>query len=80
MNITIGNPNLQQEYQHNVNVNFFTASPLAQRNLFAYANFSTTQHAIVNADVLDQYGARTTTYQNMNGVYNLFGGTEWGFK
>jgi len=80
LNITIGNPNLQQEYQHNVNINFFTASPLAQKNLFAYVNFSTTQHAIVNADVLDQFGGRTTTYQNMNGVYNLFGGTEWGFK
>jgi hypothetical protein len=80
LNIKEGNPNLQQEYQHSVNLNYFSASPFAQRNFFAYINFSTKQHAIVNADVLDNYGARTTTYANVNGVYNLFGGVDWGFK
>ncbi len=80
LNIKEGNPNLQQEYQHAVNLNYFSASPFAQKNFFAYLNFSTTQNAIVNADVLDDFGARTTTYANVNGVYNLFGGVDWGFK
>jgi len=80
LNIKEGNPNLKQQYQHNVSLNYFAASPLAQRNFFAYANFNTSQNAIVNADVLDQFGSRTTTYENVNGVYNLFAGIESGFK
>ncbi|MGE5105911.1 MAG: outer membrane beta-barrel protein, partial [Sphingobacteriales bacterium] len=79
LNIREGNPNLKQHFQQNVNLNYFAASPLAQRNFFAYVNFSTTQNAIVNSDVLDQYGARITSYKNVNGVYNLFGGFDMGF-
>ena len=79
LNIREGNPNLKQHYQHNVNLNYFAASPLAQKNLFAYVNLSVTQNAIVNADVLNQYGVRITSYKNTNGVYNLFGGFDMGF-
>ncbi len=80
LNIKEGNPNLKQQYQHNINLNYFTASPLAQRNFFAYVNYNAAQNAIVNADVLDQFGGRTTTYKNVNGVSNLFAGIEAGFK
>ncbi len=80
LNIKVGNPNLQQQYQHNVNLNYFSASPLAQKNFFAYANLNASQNAIVNADALDQFGSRTTTYKNVNGVYNVFAGIEAGFK
>jgi len=80
LNIKIGNPILEQQYQHSINLNYFAASPLAQKNFFAYVNFSSTQNAIVNADFLNEFGARTTTYKNVNGVYNLFAGIDWGFK
>jgi Outer membrane protein beta-barrel family/Carboxypeptidase regulatory-like domain len=80
LNIRKGNPNLKQHYQHSINLNYFSASILSQRNFFAYLNFSTTQNAIVNSDVLDQYGARVTSYENTNGVYNLFGGVDMGFR
>ncbi|MGC4104046.1 TonB-dependent receptor [Ferruginibacter sp.] len=80
LNITEGNPDLKPGYQHSINANYFSASPLAQRNFFAYINYSTSQHAIVNADQLDQYGTRTTTYTNVNGVSTLFAGTDAGFK
>jgi len=80
LNIKIGNPILEQQYQHSINLNYFAASPLAQKNFFAYVNFSSTQNAIVNADFLNEFGARTTTYKNANGVYNLFAGIDWGFK
>jgi len=80
LNITIGNPDLLQQYQHNVTLNYFAASPAAQRNFFAYLNYSQSQNAIVNSDVLDQFGARTTSYKNANGVSTLFVGAETGFK
>jgi hypothetical protein len=80
LNIKEGNPNLKQQYQHNISLNYFAASPLAQRSLFAYANYSASKNAIVNADVLDQFGGRTTSYNNVNGVSNLFVGMESGFK
>jgi Outer membrane protein beta-barrel family/Carboxypeptidase regulatory-like domain len=80
LNIKEGNPNLQQQYQHSLNLNYFAASPFAQKNFFAYLNFSATQNAIVNADELNEFGARTTSYTNVDGVYNLFSGIDWGFK
>jgi hypothetical protein len=80
LNIKEGNPNLKQQYQHNISLNYFAASPLAQRNFFAYANYSASKNAIVNADVLNQFGGRTTSYNNVDGVSNLFVGVESGFK
>ncbi|MBI3720065.1 MAG: outer membrane beta-barrel protein [Sphingobacteriales bacterium] len=79
LNIREGNPNLKQNYQHNINLNYFAASPLSQKNFFAYINFSTTQNALVNSDVLSANGVRTTSYKNANDVYNLFGGIDVGF-
>ncbi|HET9055603.1 MAG TPA: outer membrane beta-barrel protein [Chitinophagaceae bacterium] len=80
LNIKEGNPNLKQHYQHNVRLNYFSASLLSQQHFFAFLNLTTNRNAIVNSDVLDQFGARTTSYKNTNGVYNLFGGIEMGFR
>ncbi|MBI2729925.1 MAG: outer membrane beta-barrel protein [Sphingobacteriales bacterium] len=79
LNIREGNPDLKQHYQHNVSLNYFAASPLAQKNFFAYINFTATQNAIVNSDILFSNGVRYTSYKNANGVYNLFGGIDMGF-
>jgi len=80
LNIRIGNPSLKQEYTHNATMQFFSASPLEQRNLMMIVNTSVTQNAIVNADDINIQGVRTTHPVNADGVYNVFGIIDWGFR
>ena len=79
LNIIQGNPLLQQSYVHNVSMQYFNANPSKQKNLFVFVNYTATQHAIVNSDVFSN-GVRTTTYQNADGVYNVNGNVDRGFR
>ncbi|MEP6926002.1 MAG: TonB-dependent receptor [Ginsengibacter sp.] len=80
LNILFGNPSLQQEYVHNATVQFFSANPLEQKNLMMMLNASATQNAIVNADDINAQGIRITHPVNADGVYNVFGIIDWGFR
>jgi hypothetical protein len=40
-------------------------------------NFSATNNRIVNYDRIDSQGVRTTSYINVDGVYNLMGSANW---
>jgi len=80
LNIRNGNPNLKQEYIHNLNIQFFNANPGKQSNLFAFINYSNRQNAIVNSDVISSAGVRTSTPVNTDGVYNIQGAFEKGFR
>ncbi len=80
LNIRKGNPLLKQEYIHNASIQFFSASPFLQKNLMVLLNASASKNAIVNADDIDAQGIRTTHPVNANGVYNVFGIVDWGFK
>jgi len=79
LNIVIGNPLLKRQYNHNVQLNLFAASPAKRKNLFAFVNFRTSQNAIVRSDTVKAFGNRTTTYTNANGTYSAFGNIEYGF-
>ncbi|MEP6673529.1 MAG: TonB-dependent receptor [Ferruginibacter sp.] len=79
LNITQGNPSLKQSYSHNVSLQFFNGNPSKQKNLFVFVNYTATQHAIVNSDAINN-GIRTTTYTNADGVYNINGNIDRGFK
>ena len=80
LNIRKGNPLLKQEYIHNATVQFFSANPFLQKNLMLVINASASNNAIVNADDIDAQGIRTTHPVNADGVYNVFGIVDWGFK
>jgi hypothetical protein len=80
LNIQAGNPTLQQEYSHNASVQFFSANPTLQKNLMLFGNFSYTNNAIVNSDVIDTQGTRITTPVNSRGVYNAFATLDAGFR
>ena len=66
-----GNPNLKQEFSHNVRVNYNTFNAMTFRFLSVNLNFGTTQNKIVNNIVVDR-GKGTQTYKptNADGVYN----------
>jgi Outer membrane protein beta-barrel family/Carboxypeptidase regulatory-like domain len=80
LNIRVGNPSLKQEFAHNASIQFFSASPLEQKNLMVMVNASATQNAIVNSDNINAQGIRTTHPVNASGVYNIFGIVDWGFR
>ena len=80
LNITEGNPGLKPSYTHNIALQFFNANPSKQKNLFAFLNYTATQNAIVNSDVISNAGARTTKPVNTDGVYNVNGNIDRGFR
>ncbi|MEP7163155.1 MAG: outer membrane beta-barrel protein [Ferruginibacter sp.] len=73
LNIKEGNPNLKQEYTHNIQSNLEMVSPYKNKNLFFFFNMQATQNKIVNYDSISSLGVKTTKPVNVNGVYNLNG-------
>ena len=73
LNIQEGNPDLKQEFIHNVQINYMGVNPFRNKNLFAFFNLSRTDNKIVNADTLYSSGIKKTKPVNVDGVYNLSG-------
>ncbi|HRG23306.1 MAG TPA: TonB-dependent receptor [Chitinophagaceae bacterium] len=72
LNIRNGNPDLKQEYNHNLQANLALISPFSSKNLFFFLRAQAAQNKIVNYDSLNQLtGVRKTKPVNVNGVYNL---------
>jgi hypothetical protein len=71
LNIRLGNPDLQQEYTHRVNVNYTGMNPFRNKSFFWFSSYSFTNNRIVNYDVIDSFGRKTTKPVNVDGVYNL---------
>jgi hypothetical protein len=67
-NIRIGNPNLKQEFSHNINLNYNTFNILTFKYVAASLNFSATSNKIVN-DIETKGPVQTTTYANVNGSF-----------
>jgi hypothetical protein len=72
LNITIGNPNLKQEFRHNFGLNFSEYKVLKDKNVYASANFAFIDNAITNGNTIDpKTGIRTNQAINVNGNYNF---------
>lgn len=68
LNIVIGNPNLKQEFNHNLNIGYNSFNILTFRLIAANLSFSTTQNKIVN-DITVNGPVQITRYTNLNGYY-----------
>jgi Outer membrane protein beta-barrel family/Carboxypeptidase regulatory-like domain len=71
LNIKEGNPDLKQEFNHNIQANLNLMSPYKNKNLFMFLTMQTTQNKIVNYDTINQLGVKRTKPVNVNGVYNI---------
>ncbi len=69
LNQKIGNPSLNQEFNHSFNIGFNTFNILTFKFVAANLSFSTTQNKIVN-DITVQGPIQITQYANVNGYYN----------
>ncbi len=72
LNVIIGNPNLDQEFNHNFNLGYNTFNILTFKFIAANINFNMTRNKIVN-DIRILGPKTITTYTNVNGYWR--GGT-----
>lgn len=81
LNVTIGNPNLQQEFKHNIGINFHQYQVLKSKSIYVSLNSTFTHNAITTSNTLDvTTGKDTTQYINTNGNYNIYGWSHYGFE
>ncbi len=80
LNILIGNPDLKQEFQHNLNLNLGNYKVLQERYLWASIGLNFSQNAISQSQNINDLGQRTYQYVNVDGNYNLYGYAGYGFK
>ena len=71
LNVRLGNPDLKQEYTHRVNVNYTGMNPFRNKSFFWFSSYSFTKNRIVNYDLIDSFGRKTTKPVNVDGVYSL---------
>ncbi len=74
LNIVVGNPDLKPTFTHRMNVRYSDFNQQAQRSVMAMLNVNFEQNSIVRTETTDPTtGGRTTTYTNVNGVWNAMG-------
>jgi hypothetical protein len=80
LNISVGNPDLKQEFRHMFSLNYNSYKVLSQRGFYSYANFTTVSNAITNSDQTDTLGRRVFKYINVNGNYSGYSGGGYNMK
>lgn len=72
LNIVVGNPNLDPTFTHNIRLRFHDFNAEAQRSIMTMADASIVQNSIVSRTNFDpETGGRTTTYENVNGIWSV---------
>lgn len=72
LNVRIGNPDLKQEFNHNLSLGYNTFNILTFKFIAANLSFSATSNKIVNSiDTLTR-GVQLTRPENVNGYYRAF--------
>ena len=79
VNIKIGNPKLDQEFTHLLQMNYMSVNPFKGTNFFTFLSLRETNNKIVNNDSISPFGVKYTIPVNVDGVYSLNGNVNWGF-
>ena len=70
LNLTVGNPNLKQGFNHNINISGNSYKVLKNRYIGMWGYFSVRENGVSTSTQIDFNGRRTTQYVNVNGAYN----------
>lgn len=72
LNVKIGNPDLKPSFSHNIRLRFHNFNAEAQRAIMTMFDATVNQNSIVSRTKFNSTdGGRTTTYENVNGVWNV---------
>jgi hypothetical protein len=75
LRVVVGNPNLDPSFTHSLNLRFQDFNQGAQQSIMAMVNAQVTQNSIVSRTTYNaETGGQTTTYENVNGVWNVMSG------
>ncbi|MEO6730812.1 MAG: outer membrane beta-barrel protein [Ferruginibacter sp.] len=77
LSIIIGNPLLEQEFDHSFDFNFNAFNVLNERGVFFYGSFSLQSNAIVTNNFTDTLGRTVNQYINTNGNDNYSSGVTY---
>lgn len=80
LNIQVGNPNLKQEFNHNIRMNFNDYKVLTGRALYFNAGMNLIDNAISGSDKVDSVGRRVYQFVNVDGNINYYAYTGIWFK
>src|SRR5690606_31672 len=72
LNIQVGNPNLKQEFRHNLNLNFGDYKVMTGRNIYMNVGFNFIDNAISRADNVHDQGRRQFSYVTVDGNFNYY--------
>lgn len=78
LNITIGNPNLQQGFENQINLYGSDYKVLKSRYMNFRLNYSNKINDITTSSTIDALGRRVSQYVNVNGNYSFGGGVGFG--
>lgn len=70
LNLYVGNPDLQPEYQHQLNWNYLFFDQFSYLNIFASAYLQYSEHKIQYAQTIDEQFVRTTRPVNVDDFFN----------
>jgi hypothetical protein len=71
LKIVVGNPNLDPSFTHNIRLRFQDFNQDDQRSIMAMAMAQVVQNSIISKTTFNsETGGQTTTYENVNGVWN----------
>lgn len=79
LNLTVGNPGLKQEFDHNFSVNFNDYKVLSQRYLYSHLSFEAKDNAIGTSQTING-PVSTTQYVNVSGNYTANWYVNYGLK
>lgn len=77
LNITVGNPNLNREFNHRMYANFNNYDFKSKSGFFVWLSATFTNDKIVPFSTTDENRIRTTTYTNVDGVFRGNGGVSY---
>lgn len=72
LNVAIGNPDLKQEFRHNLNFSYSNYKVMSEQSFYMFSSLSLLQNAISQRQNVDLSGRRTYQYVNVNGNYNAW--------
>ena len=79
--ISLGNPDLRPEYNHNINLNYRQFNMATFTNFFAFARMTLSEHPIIYSQVVDEFLRTTSRPVNLQkNNLSLFGNANFGFQ
>ncbi|WP_344728340.1 outer membrane beta-barrel protein [Corallibacter vietnamensis] len=77
LNTVVGNPNLEPESNHRIYAGFNSYDFQNRTGFYSYFGATFTNNKIVSKTTIDEDLVRQTTYANVNGSYNVYGGFDY---